>query len=355
MKKKNWILALGMLLLLSGCSAGKTKETEPAAAADDDRIQIGLSFDSFVIERWMRDRDVFVSTAEELGADVNVQNANGDVDEQISQIRYFIEKGVDVIAIVAIDGDSLSEVVDEAKKADIQVICYDRLIRNAGTDLYVSFDNRQVGVLMGEALKTALPDGGRIFAIHGSRSDNNVSLIKEGLEDALDGSGIEIAYTAYCDNWRAELAFDAVNAGLEETGGIDGIMCGNDDLAGSAVRALAEHRLAGKVPVVAQDAELSACQRIAEKTQTMTVFKSVEDEARDAAKLAVALAKGEDITSPDADLPVTETISDGTWEVPYFYIEPIAVTGENMDQVIIESGFHREEDVYLNVTGKKKH
>ena len=112
LKRKNiaaiWLLSLFLLLSISGCrSAGEAESSTETAGADT--LQIGLSFDSFVIERWLRDRDVFVSTAESLGAEVNVQNANGDVEEQIDQIRYLIRKGVDVIAIVAIDGDALSD------------------------------------------------------------------------------------------------------------------------------------------------------------------------------------------------------------------------------------------------------
>ena len=175
-------------------------------------------------------------------------------------------------------------------------------------------------------------------------------MIREGFEEALQGTGIEIIYSTFCDNWLAELAFDAVNEGLDQNGGtIDGVMCGNDDLAGQAIRALTEHKLAGEIPVVAQDAELSACQRIVEGTQTMTVYKSVDKEAQTAAKFAVALAKGEDITDTASDLHTEETISDGQYDIPYYPLEPAAVTRENMDEVIIEGGFHQREDVYLNV------
>ena len=337
----------------AGCSADGEKradQPQPVSEAGEENIRIGISFDSFVIERWLRDRDVFVATAQGLGAEVNVQNANGDVEEQISQIEYLIEKKMDVITIIAIDAGALTDVVKKAQQAGIRVICYDRLIRNAATDLYISFDNRMVGTLMGQALADSLPDGGEIFQIQGSSSDYNVDLVREGFEEALKGTGIRITYSTFCDNWLAELAFDAVGKGLDKNGGkVDGIMCGNDDLAGQAIRALTENKMAGTIPVVAQDAELSACQRIVEGTQTMTVYKSVDKEAAAAAKLAVALARGEDITDPESPIPVTETMNDGKWEIPYYPLEPVAVTKENLDEVIIEGGFHQREDVYLNI------
>ncbi len=347
------MILLCAAILMTGCSK-RTAESEAVTSTSgetqEDLLQIGISFDSFVIERWIRDRDVFTATAQSLGAKVNVQSANGDVEEQISQIRYLIDKKMDVIVIIAIDGDALTDVVEEAKKAGIKIVCYDRLIRNAGCDLYISFDNRMVGTLMGQALAESLPDGGEVFQIQGSSSDNNVEQIREGFEEALEGTGITITYSTFCDNWLAELAFDAVGEGLKQNDGhVDGIMCGNDDLAGQAIRALTEQKMAGQVPVVAQDAELSACQRIVEGTQTMTVYKSVDQEASAAAKLAVALGNGEDITDPRYNLSVTQTMNDGTEEVPYYALEPIAVTKENMDEVIIDGGFHLRKDVYLNI------
>lgn len=172
MKKGKGILVAAVLLaalLFAGCG-GERPESRTETEEAEDKIQIGLSFDSFVIERWIRDRDVFMSTAQELGAEVNFQTANGDVEEQISQIEYFIRKDMDVIAIIANDDEKLLDVVKKAKNAGIKVVCYDRLIREANADLYISFDNERVGELMAEAL----PDGGNIFIINGSDSDYNV-------------------------------------------------------------------------------------------------------------------------------------------------------------------------------------
>lgn len=105
-------------------------------------------------------------------------------------------------------------------------------------------------------------------------------------------SKLNIVYSGYCDNWLAEIAETHVNKGLEVTDDIVGVMCGNDDLASQVVKVLSENRLAGQVAVVAQDAELAACQRIVEGTQTMTVYKPIEQEASTAATLAVMLGMG---------------------------------------------------------------
>ena len=352
MRKKCWLI-LPMILILAGAlSAGcgsKPQEPQKENAKEEDKLQIGLSFDSFVIERWLRDRDMFVSTAQSLGAEVNVQVAGGVVEEQISQIEYFIKKKMDVIVVIPIDGNALYDVLKEAKDEGIYVICYDRIVENINADLYITIDNEKVGTLMGEALIKACPEGGNIFAINGSPTDRNVDEVVRGFTNAIANSNLNVVYTGYCDNWLAELAGNHVTEGLEVTKDIVGVMCGNDNLASQAVKVLSENRLAGKVAVVAQDADLSACQRIVEGTQEMTVYKPIEQEANTAAEFAVALGKGEDITSGGGEYKAVETFNDGNYEIPYYKIDPIAVTAENMDEVIIDGGFHTREDVYLNI------
>ena len=145
----SFLLMLILLITMAGCGSMEKEMTE-GEKDKEDKIQIGLCFDSFVIERWQRDRDIFVSMAKELGAEVNVQNANGDIEQQRKQIDYFINKGMDVIVIICIDSNTQSDCVKKAKDAGIRVIAYDRLIRDADVDLYISFDNEMVGNMMGK-------------------------------------------------------------------------------------------------------------------------------------------------------------------------------------------------------------
>ena len=78
MKKGRWTFLIMVLALAftAGCGTAQ-REPEKTEKEEEDKLQIGLSFDSFVIERWLRDRDMFVSTAQSLGAEVNVQVAGG--------------------------------------------------------------------------------------------------------------------------------------------------------------------------------------------------------------------------------------------------------------------------------------
>lgn len=350
MKKCRLLIVSAIFLLITAACGSSQTVNMGKEESTEDKIQIGMCFDSFVIERWQRDRDVFVSTAKEYGAEVNVQNANGDVEEQIRQIQYFIDKKMDVIVIISIDGNKLRDVVQKAKEEGIKIICYDRIIRDAGADLYISFDNEKVGSLMGHALVDSGIKNGKVIMLQGPVTDYNVEFVRNGFMRVMDMYHIEVIDSINADGWRPEIAGNYIYENSAMVKEADGIMCGNDSLASQVVHALAEKRMAGKIAVVGQDAELEACQRIVEGTQVMTVFKPVEKLAQAAAEYAIILAEGSDLNNGKKSMATT--INDGSHEIPCVLIDPIRVDINNINEVIIDSGFHLKEDVYLNVPGK---
>lgn len=333
-------LLLALALVLAGCGQGEEPDTDESGG-QEDYLQIGMTFDSFVIERWRRDQDVFVSAAEDAGAEVYVQNANGDVEEQIAQVEYFIEREMDAIVIIAVDCYALSEVVQRAKDAGIVVVAYDRMIVNANLDLYISFDSEAVGRMMAETLAEELEAGSNIVCVYGPDSDANVAELKTGIQAVLAESELNVVYSCSAEGWLAETAYEAVEDALDQGLEFDGVLCGNDDLATQAFQALSEHRLASSVCLVGQDAELAACQRIVEGTQAMTVYKPVEKLARTAAEYTIRLIQGETL-----DL---ESRNNGLADIPTQLIEPVKVTAENMQEVIVDGGFHLADEVYLNL------
>lgn len=343
MKKWLCLMLIGLVITISSCEQTRVPQKEPLTVySQKDDVVIGMSFDSFVIERWQRERDVFVSKAKDLGASVNVQNANGEVEEQIRQIEYFIEKKMDAIVIICIDAEKLSDVVARAKAAGIKVIAYDRMIRNADADLYISFDNEMVGRMMATAIADSNSTNNQVLMLSGPTTDNNVAMIETGFLSVANSNNLEIVARVYADGWKPELASEYLNEHYELLDDIGGIMCGNDSIASQVVRVLSERRIAGKIPVVGQDADLEACQRIVEGTQLMTIYKPVEKLASAAAEYTIRLIEGEELND-------TVIINDGTYDIPYVTLMTYAVDKEHMQEIIIDSGFHMKEDVYLNV------
>lgn len=313
------------------------------------KIKIGLSIDSLVVERWTYDRDIFLTKAKQLGADVIFQNASNDSDEQINQIKFLISQKVDVLVIVPNDSEALSAVVDMARKKGIAVISYDRLIKNANVDLYVCFDNENVGKLMGKAIVKRVPKG-KYVIINGNKRDNNAILFNRGYKNVLkpyiQNGDIKIMKEVWAKGWKEKDAYDSVENVLSSGQNIDAIIAGNDRLAEAAIQVLAEHRLAGKVAVVGGDASLPGCQSVVEGLQLMTVYKPIKTLAQSAAEAAVKMAKHQPVNT-------TLKINDGTYDIPIILEQVIAVDKDNIVDVIVKNNFHTIEDIYRNIPKSK--
>lgn len=330
--------------LTSGCSP-ESEEPEVTSPSDDHSLTIGFSMATYKEDRWLRDRDIFTAKATEAGFKVIVQNANNNSQKQVEQVQDMIASGIDVLVIAPHDANDAARAVEKAKRAGIPVISYDRLIRNADVDVYVSFDNQKVGELMGEAIKTAVPNGDYII-LNGSENDNNSRMFRDGymsvLSDAIDADRIRVVGETWVADWRREAAYDFVSTTLSKQGSVDAIVAANDSLAWAAIDVLSEKRLIGKVSVVGHDADLAACQRIVEGKQLMTVYKPISRLVDETVTLCKTLADGKRIETVD-------NIDNGMKPIPYVKIDVLAVTKETMDDTVIKDGFHLKEDVYENV------
>lgn len=331
-----------MLLVLVACGQDSGGDSD----GDGDSLKIGLSVSDLTLERWQHDRDIFVNKAEELGAEVIVQSANGNSADQLSQIQNMLTQNIDVLVIIAVDSDALSPVVEEAKKQGVKVLAYDRLINNAEIDAYVSFDNVRVGELQAEYLVNEVPEG-KYFLLGGDPADNNAHMFREGqmniLQPHIDSGAIEVVGDQWADGWSAENAMNIIeNALTANNNDIDAVVATNDSTAGGAIQALDAQNLAGKVVISGQDADLAAVQRIAEGLQTMTVYKPIHLIANRSAEIAVQLGEGKEVEGDS-------TINNGLVDVPFIMLNPVMVDKDNILDTVIADGFHSFDDVYRNV------
>ncbi|QQG52177.1 MAG: substrate-binding domain-containing protein [Candidatus Falkowbacteria bacterium] len=342
--KNKIIFSIALLIIISGTiylisnllknSSVFTQEAKP--------IVIGFSMGTTREERWFTDRDLFVKKAQELGALVSVTLSDYDVDKQISQIEGLVKQGVDVIVVIPSDSQKIAPAVEAAKAAGVKIIAYDRLIKDSNLDLYISFDNVKVGQMEAQNILDVV-DKGHFAYIGGSPDDNNSVLLKDGsmkvLADKIESGDIDLVIDEPTPNWDPEEAYKTIKNYLKSGKKLDAVIASNDGTASGVIRALAEFNLDGKIPVSGQDAELSALQRIVAGTQTCTVYKPITDLANKAAELAVALARGLN--------PETVTFTDnGKIQVPSYFLEPIAVTQNNLNDTVIKDGFHTYNEIY---------
>jgi D-xylose transport system substrate-binding protein len=320
---------------------------QTAASSDEQRnktgkVRIGFLMDSLQQERWQKDRDVFIRRAEELGAEVLLQTADGKDDVQLRQAESLLTQGVDVLVLVPHNAEVAGQIVEMAKRQKVPIISYDRLVRNSEPDLYISFDNKRVGELQAQYLVERAPRGNYVL-IGGAPTDNNSKLLREGqmevLRPYIDRGDIKIVADQWAREWLADEALKhAENALTMNNNQVTAIVTSNDGTAGGAIQALNAQGLSGKVLVSGQDAELAALQRVLAGTQTMTVYKPVSKLGARAAEAAIALAKGE-------KLETTRTVNNGRIDVPSILIDPIPIDKSNVD-LVINDGFHKREDVY---------
>ena len=306
-------------------------------------LRIGFSMDTLKEERWQRDRDLFVERAQELGAEVLVQAANGDDKVQVQQAENLLTQGVDVLVVIPHNGEVAATIVEAAKRQNVPVIAYDRLIRSSEPDLYLSFDNEKVGELQARYLLERAPKGNYIL-IGGAPTDNNAQLFRKGqmnvLQPAVDRGDVRVVADQWARDWLASEAMRHTENALTRAGGdVAAVVASNDATAGGVISALDVQGLAGKVLVSGQDADLPGLQRLVAGTQAMTVYKPVHLLARRAAEAAVALARGERVESNAA-------VNNGRIDVPSVLLEPIVVDKTNIDQTVIKDGYQKREAVY---------
>lgn len=333
-------IVIGIVLSRSGPQA---PDADPGGSS---KPLIGLSMDTLKEERWQVDRDLFREKAEALGAEVVIQSANSDDARQIQDVQALITQGVDVLVIIPHNGAAMAKAVELAHEAGIPVLSYDRLITGSDLDLYITFDNVRVGELQAQFLADRLPATGkmRLVRIYGSKTDNNAKLFKQGqdnvLEPLIEAGRVEVVFENWADDWKPENAKKIANAAITKNGrDFDAILASNDGTAGGAIQALTEEGLAGKILVTGQDADLAACQRIVQGTQTMTVYKPIRLLAEGAAAAAIKLASGQPII-------VKSGIHNGVKNVPSILLDIVAVTQDNMRETVVKDGFRTEADVY---------
>ncbi|WP_282944800.1 substrate-binding domain-containing protein [Cellulomonas endometrii] len=340
-------------LLLTGCSSERGGSTEETAGGTTEETSgfaadatIGVALPQKTSENWVLAEELFNDGLEEAGFTPIVQFANSGVTEQQNQIQAMVEQGASVIVVGAIDGSQLGTQLESAADSGAKIIAYDRLVKNTeAVDMYVAFDNYQVGVLQGEALLQGLAERKgagpyNIELIAGSPDDANATPFFEGAMSVLqpkidDGTLVVVSgQTSFeqiaTQGWKAENAqkrMDTILSGSYTDTELHGVLSPNDTLGRAALTSVAQ---AGKdTPVVTgQDSEVESVKSIVSGEQYSTIYKDTRELVAQTIKEIQMLQKGE-----DAEINDTESYDNGVKVVPSFLLTPLIVTQENAADV----------------------
>ncbi len=346
------LLTLTILIAsIAGCvkapnsDANGATESEPKTSGK--KVKIGFAMDTVKEERWQKDKDEFKKHCDKIGADCEITIANSNSQTQANDVDNLLTKGIDVLVIAPHDATQAASMVDKAKAQNIPVISYDRLINSDKIDLYISHQVPVIGRKMAEYAVEKIPKGNYVL-VYGAATDNNALIMKKEQDEILkpyvDKGDIKIVANQNADDWKADEALKIVENALTKSGdSVDAVIASNDGTAGGAIAALETKGLAGKVLVTGQDAEKAALQRIAQGTQTMTVYKPIQPLASMAVDAAVKLANGEEIeTQPFMNDAIGKN-------VPSILLDVTVVDKSNMQETVVKDGWISYDDLYAGI------
>ncbi|MQA25947.1 MAG: substrate-binding domain-containing protein [Micromonosporaceae bacterium] len=343
------LIAIGLAAVLFGSSACAS-ENQPGGDGGESvgkGFKIGLLLPESKTTRYESfDRPLIEKKLEELcpKCDVLYQNADQDPDKQQSQAESMLTQGVKVLILDAVDAKAAGGIVNQAKDQKVPVVAYDRLATGP-VDHYVSYDNKKVGEVQGQALLDALkadgdPKKGEIVMINGAPTDPNAADFKAGAHSVLDDQ-VNIGKEYDTPDWSPDKAQQEMEQAITALGKdkIIGVYAANDGTAGGAIAAMKSADFDELPPVTGQDAELAAIQRILAGQQHMTVYKAIQPEADVAAEMAIALATGKKYDGE------TVTKNNGSTDVPSVLLEPVSVTKDNVKDTIVADKFYTPDQI----------
>ena len=351
LKLKTTITALALAgfsaVALSGDALAQKKPT------------IGIAMPTKSSARWIDDGNNMVKALKERGYNTDLQYAEDDIPNQLSQVENMVTKGVKALVIAAIDGTTLSDVLKQAKAAGITVIAYDRLIRDTpNVDYYATFDNFQVGVLQAQSIEQGLglKEGKGPFNIElfgGSPDDNNAYFFYDGsmsvLQPYIDSkklvvasgqTGMDKVATLRWDGATAQARMDNLLSAFYGNKRVDAVLSPYDGLSIgiiSSLKGVGYGSASQPMPVISgQDAEVPSIKAMLRGDQYSTIFKDTRDLAKVAADMVDAAIEGKQVTVND-----TKTYNNGVKVVPSYLLKPVMVYKSNWEKVLIDSGYYK--------------
>jgi len=365
----------------------KSDDASSDDAADDSADtssaggkKVGIAMPTKSLERWNRDGSYLEEQFKNKGYEVSLTYSDNKIDQQVKDIEGLIADDVDLLVIAAIDGESLTQVLADAKEEGIPVISYDRLIMNTdAVSYYVSFDNYTVGKLQGEFVRDQLDldNAEGPFNIEftaGDPADNNAGFFFNGAFDVLkpyidDGKLVVPSGQTEFDqvatkSWDTATAMtrfqNILGSNYSDGTKLDVALCSNDSTALGVTQAIeTDYAGSNSVIITGQDGDEANLANIVDGKQTMTVYKAVANEAVVTLDVGIALLNGE---TPDAALIDasgwgfecaydTTSYDNGTGVIPSYLLVPTVVTKDNIQKELVDTGYYTmDEDGYAHPT-----
>lgn len=338
-----------MRKLVSTLVAGVVMTAAMAGAALADGKTIGVSWSNFQEERWKTDEAAIKAAIEAAGDTYVSTDAQSSAAKQLSDVESLMAQGVNALIILAQDTQAIIPAVTAAADEGVPVIAYDRLIEDSRA-FYLTFDNVEVGRMQARAVFALQPKGNYVM-IKGSPTDPNADFLRGGqqevLQAAIDSGDIKIVDEAYTDGWlpaNAQRNMEQILTANDNK--VDAVVASNDGTAGGVVAALTAQGMDG-IPVSGQDGDHAALNRVANGTQTVSVWKDARELGKVAGEIAVQLAGGTAMSDIEGS---AEWTSPGGTTMTAMFLAPVPITKDNL-ATVVDAGWISKEDLCQGVSG----
>lgn len=364
MKKVLKAISLLLVVMLFAGMLAACNKTSSSASVD-----VGIVLPTKDEPRWVQDEQRFKDALKDSDYTTEILFSQGSSAKEKENVETLINKGIKVLIICPQDGDAAAAAVEAAKKEDITVISYDRLITNTdAVDYYVTFDSVAVGAAQGQYLiDNATGTNQPLYLYAGAASDNNAFLFFQGawsvLQPKIADGTFKIANSSEAEGLKdtAELSRDQLSAILGQvttnwdaneaknkaqthltaaTADMKGdvaVLAPNDGTARSIADVFASDGDISSYVVTGQDAEKASIQYVIDSKQSMTVFKDVRTLVKDAMGMAIEVLDG---NSPET----TGSYNNGSVDVKAKQTDVIVVDKENVQQELIDSGYYEASE-----------
>jgi D-xylose transport system substrate-binding protein len=276
---------------------------------------------------------------------IPVQNAQGSDATELTDAQSDIASGASILIMDPLDSGVGAQIESYAKSHGADVIDYDRLTLGGSRQYYVSFNNVQVGKLIGQGLASCVTAWGvakpNVLVMKGAPTDNNATLFANGYEGVMApyfSSGKWVKAGEPAGTWTPSVALTEFQQQYTAHKSINAALTPNDENTAPIITYLKTlHIPAKKFPLTGQDATLVGLQNILSGYQCGTAYKPIYLEAQAAAALAIYLRAG--VTPPSALVNGTTTDTQTKTAVPSVLLTPEWVTPSNMAATVIKDNF----------------
>jgi inositol transport system substrate-binding protein len=290
------VVSIIVLTLIASCGAPAAPATEAPAAGGDDQVTIGVTmkFDDLWLTTLRDAMSEYAAT--QPGVELVMVDSKEDVATQLAQVENFVAQKVDAIVVIAANTDAADPMTKAAQDAGIPLLYVNRLPSNLPEGIsYVGSESIQAGIMQAEWIAEQLGGKGNVVIMNGDLAQEAAQKRTEGEKQVFAKYPDITIIREDTGNWSRDQGLALMENWLASGDQIDAVASNNDEMAIGALQAIDAAGKLGEIIVGGVDASPDALQEMDKGRLDVTVFQNAKGQGEGGIKVAIALAKGEQV------------------------------------------------------------